>query len=499
MRREASTDAGQTARLALRRRIPPRRVPTRYLGLLMVGLLISLLILRFPSVEALRWGVAFCAGAGLYILAHDCLIMWRRGGVVGRLTINFGIVYWFWLGALESAFAKPPFPTPDRLYPGFSSLVPEQVVAVGLVGVNVFALTAMLGWRFVPQPTRLLRRLADRMDPQPSRWLDLVTLGLALLAWVPQFIAYQGDLGAAVGDMLRMRGGEYVGAEQSAGLFHHLYLLSLFGAALALARIVLQAPGYLVARYVAVALVVPMVYLGAGSRFNFGYLLLPALLILMAPALHTHKWDSRRWTLVAMVVLGGALLLYQGAVRDVGFGGNPATQHASIGIGQTLAAGWVGHDQFGALLIAIDLVENQTGFFREPMAPYFITHFVPQQFWPEKPYPVSWTTFNAAWTQGYGFNVTPSIIGQYYLNWGFFGIVYIGFFIGWLARFTELWFARLTIRWQWMSATVAGFLLAFVFLSFRMFYPLYFAYPLVGCLAYLFLTRKRRWLPLPRR
>ena len=60
-----------------------------------------------------------------------------------------------------------------------------------------------------------------------------------------------------------------------------------------------------------------------------------------------------------------------------------------------------------------------------------------------------------------------------------------------LARFCEAWFSRLQIAQQLLSATVAGLLLAFVFFSFRIYHPMYFAYPLFGYLTYRLVTYRR--------
>ncbi|MBK1620621.1 hypothetical protein CKO42_19750 [Lamprobacter modestohalophilus] len=458
------------------------RLPPSYVPLLGVATIISVVAALTDSMAMVILATWVSVAVGLYVLVGDSLLMWRRGGIVGRLAVNFGIFYWFWLGAWQSAGLDPAFPSPDLLYPGFGALVPPRVVAISLVGVNLFALTAMLGWRHLPQPHRLIARLADRLDPQPANWLDLVALGLASLAWVSVFLAYQGNLVAAVQDLLLMRAGGKTGPSADVGLLHHLHLLGVFGAALGLARIVLKSPGLRWARYLAVGLMFPLLFFGQGSRFNLGYLLLPAMLILMAPARHRLKWSKRRTTVVVFVAVGALLILYQGAIRTVGI---DAARQTNV----DLTAGLYGHDHFGAMMVAVDLADAN-GFYMEPMTPFFITHFIPRQFWPSKPYPQSWLDYNFAWTQGNAFNVTPSITGQYYLNWGYAGVLYIGFFIGWLARFCETWFSRLDIRRQLMSATVAGLLLGFLFLSFRFFYPLYFAYPLFGFLAYRILSRR---------
>jgi hypothetical protein len=181
------------------------------------------------------------------------------------------------------------------------------------------------------------------------------------------------------------------------------------------------------------------------------------------------------------------LVVYQGAIRMSGFGGDSVRPSS---FAQILRDGVEGNDQFGPELIATNVVEEQGHFFMEAMTPFFFTQFIPRDFWPEKPYPVFWQIFNAEWTQGRNLNVTPSITGQYYMNWGYFGVAYIGLYMGWLARLCEEWFLRLQMGRQLLSATAAGLLMAFVFFSFRIYHPMYFAYPLFGYLVYHLVTKR---------
>lgn len=468
-----------------------RRLPAFYLPLLSLATLTSVAAALQGSFDALVLATVLSVAVGVLLVLNDAVIMWRRGSsIVGRLVVNLGVFYWFWVGALPLALADPPFPWLDSIYPGFPFGVPESIVGPTLIGVNLFALGAMLGWRYLPQPRRLIALLADRVDPQPAHWFDWVALGLVLLAWVPLVIAYQGDLSSALYDLMRIRAGGKIGASQDPGLAHHLVLLGSFGATLSLARIALRSSGLFWPRYLAVALMVPILFFGQGSRFNFGYLLIPAGVILLAPSRHRLSWINRRTTVIIIVAIGALLLLYQGAIRNTGYGGG--AEAPSHSFGSTLEKGFYGHDHFSAMLVAVNLVDTGGRFYMEPMAPFFFTHFIPRIIWPNKPYPVSWADYNFAWTQGHQFNVTPSITGQYYLNWGYVGVIYIGFFIGWLARLCETWLIRLDIRHQIMSAAVAGLLMGFMFLSFRFFHPLYFSYPLFGFIAYRLLTRRLR-------
>jgi hypothetical protein len=477
-----------TARL--RSAPPPVLLPPYYVLLPAFAVLLSLLTWLQPRTGLLQVAVLASAGIGGVLLANDALLFWHRGVALGRLTLNLGMFYWLWTGAIERVLSDPPFQTPDPIYPGFRDVVPDSIVATSLLCVNLFALAAQLGWRYMPQPQRVLRALADRLDPLSSRSLDVLAVAMASVAWIPVLIAYDWEWKTALGDLLLMRSAGQVGPTQSVGVEHHLRLIGLFGGAFAVARIVLHVRGIRWLRYLAVAISVPIAYFGDGSRFNFGFMVLPALLILGAPLAGHISWRKRRRMLGLLLVVTLLLVAYQGAVRMTGFGGDSRRPSS---IGQMLRDGVEGHDQFGPLLIAVNVTQEEGHFFTEPMTPFFFTQFVPREFWPGKPDPVAWQTFNDAWTQGGSFNVTPSITGQYYMNWGYFGVVYIGLFIGWLAHFCESWFSRLQMGRQLLSATVAGLLLAFVYFSFRIYHPMYFAYPLFGYLVYRLFTR-----PVPR-
>jgi len=475
-----------------------RQLPWFYMPLLAASTLVSLVVILIDTIGSLQVGVVIGAAVGGGLLARDAIAIWRGEGVVGRVVLNLGVCYWFWQGALDQAFQAPPFPNPGPFYIYFPQTVPTAVVASGLLCVNLFAWMAMVGWRYAPIPIRWLGRLADRRDPAGGALIDAMCAGLALLGWLPTAVAYSGDVAQAMADMMLMRANPEMGATQSVGVLQQVYLLGLFGGALALARVVLRSDGIVWLRYLALTLIFPLAFLSQGSRFNLGFLLLPAAIVLLGrPNFDQVSWKSKRRTAMILITVIIAVIGYQGAVRNFGVGsgrGLEARQAAGAysdpeTMADILEEGHVGHDHFGAMLMAIDLVNVNEGLFLEFSEPFFLTHYIPKAIWPDKPYSQSWSFYNEMVTQGASLNVTPSIIGQYYLNWGYFGVVYIGIFMGWLARFCEKWLSRLDFRLQLMSATVAGLLLGFLFLSFRFLHPLYFAFPLFGYLAYRLMSR----------
>ena len=367
-----------------------------------------------------------------------------------------------------------------------------HIVGIGLVCVNLFAAASNLAWSWVPHPRRWVARLASREDRRPQWLLEWAGLLLAVGAWVPTVIAWGGDVSAAIAGLQAMRSTDGPGPSTDPGLLQHLYLLGLCAGAASLARISLRRQHSLLVNMATVGLMLPLAALGASSRFNFGFLLLPAMLVLIVRGSSGPHWHRDRKWLLAIGCAGALALLIQGSSRNSGLSTWIDDVAGTGKVVKGLNAGAFGHEHFGAMLMAIDLVTDRNPLFMEPMTPFFATHFVPRSVWPDKPYPKSWTYYNGTVTAGNAFNVTPSITGQYYMNWGFAGVLWIGLFMGWVARVSEDWLYSLRIEDQMASATVGGLLLAFVFLSFRFFYPLYFAYPLFGYILYLALSTRPR-------
>jgi hypothetical protein len=148
--------------------------------------------------------------------------------------------------------------------------------------------------------------------------------------------------------------------------------------------------------------------------------------------------------------------------------------------------------QFTAQLFAQHLVPHEHPYFRELVEPYFISHWIPRQFWPDKPTMESWAYYNDSYAQGAAYNVTPSVIGQFHLNWGFPGVIFIGAWLGFLGFIADRVLLSLNPDRQRAMFVVVGMFYAFIISSFRFYSPIYFSYFIFGLLAMLLLTRRQR-------
>ena len=103
----------------------------------------------------------------------------------------------------------------------------------------------------------------------------------------------------------------------------------------------------------------------------------------------------------------------------------------------------------------------------------------------------SWTYYNDSYVQGHNFNVTPSIIGQFHLNWGLPGVMFIGAWLGLLTFLADRLLLQLDSDRQRAMFVVVGMFYAFIISSFRFYSPIYFSYFCFGLLAMFLLTRRR--------
>jgi len=149
--------------------------------------------------------------------------------------------------------------------------------------------------------------------------------------------------------------------------------------------------------------------------------------------------------------------------------------------------------EFPALLLSESLVPTQHDFFLEPTPVYFITHWIPRRYWSAKPVEKVGQYYNNVVTGGDPiWNVTPSIIGQFYMNCGLIGLCAIGCFLGIVCRITDNTFAGLTLYGHQAAAVCVATLYVFVINSLRYFAPFYIVYSVMAFIGMGILTRGMR-------
>jgi hypothetical protein len=194
----------------------------------------------------------------------------------------------------------------------------------------------------------------------------------------------------------------------------------------------------------------------------------------------TTKW--RRYVFVG-VVIAGLFMQLQFSIRYYGWKTLTTEKEIEL-VPSDLKIG----GQFDALLLCLHTVPDLHEQFQELITPYYVIQFVPRQWWPEKPTQAAWEFYNAAYTAGSASNVTPSIIGQYYMNWGVIGVMMSGLWIGYMVQFADKMYLYLTLTGKSTLCLLVGLFYASILLIFRHENPMYFMYMQIAILIYLVLT-----------
>lgn len=148
------------------------------------------------------------------------------------------------------------------------------------------------------------------------------------------------------------------------------------------------------------------------------------------------------------------------------------------------------NDFFTETAIAID-VRERIGFdLHEIPLVFFAANVVPRSLWPNKPMPQTLWYYSLdrrnadIWKQGG--NALPSVVGQYYMNWGWLGVVWGGMLFGLLS------FCFNMILWKYFyrieSVLVGTMGAAFLFASFRFFGP-GFHYPVLALVVMIYASK----------
>lgn len=399
--------------------------------------------------------------------------------VIGKVCLVGGVFIFYWVEALSLSFQRNPFSIAEG-FPINESQFDQGLIVQALIYITVFQLLLFVGYSIRPGIARVVH-VASRVD---SLSFDRSIMGLllALCAVMPLLIYYEFDYDKIIAALLASRSATDFDAPE-AGLSQHLALFGLYGAALFFVY-ALKTNTWRRFWWLLLGVIAAIPFVSGGTRHLWLYISLPSVLIV----LRGFKGQLNTYRLLGPVAVVFVVLLVaqaQFVYRTVGWTevGNVAPEELTT-INNT--------GQFTAQLFAQHLVPNEHPYFRELVEPYFISHWIPRQIWPNKPTMESWSYYNDSYAQGAAYNVTPSVIGQFHLNWGFPGVICIGAWLGFLSFIADRVLLSLNPDRQRAMFVVVGMFYAFIISSFRFYSPIYFSYFIFGLLAMLLLTRRQR-------
>lgn len=416
-----------------------------------------------------------------------------KSKVLGKVLLAFGTLGFFWAEGLSVAHREVPFSVPAALV-GLDLQYRIETIQLGLMYVALFQLMLFVGYAIRPRARRLMQTVEGREDVRSVR-ASILRYGFVLAFIGPLLLSVSFDIRAATDALIAGRVAA-TGAEASpyrdVGLLNLVTFFGLFGASLLLAEALLYRSLTRVQKLVVAFLVIVPVILG-GIRHLWLFIAVPVVLL----AIRKSRKKVRPGQVVAWILFGLMMMVVvqlQYQLRSPGWRGI-----SDVGAEAILETGITA--QFDAMLVAEEFVPERHAYFLEPAEPYFVIHWIPRRFWPDKPIMESWLYYNDEYTQGATtYNVTPSIIGQFHINFGVLGVVYAGVFLGFLSALADRAMLKVDPMKQRAMAIAIGFFYAFIFSSFRFYSPFYFtyfAYAWIGMLLVTFKVRRRQTAEAP--
>jgi hypothetical protein len=402
-----------------------------------------------------------------------------KTGCIGKFCLVAGVFVFYWIDALALSLQRYPFAVPEH-FPYNATQFEQSLIHQALFYVSVFQLLLLIGYSIRPRLDRPVKFLAARVDSL-SFDRTLVAFLLITCSFTPLVVYYNFDIVKIAGALLASRSGiDFESPEP--GLAQHVALFGIYGASLGFVY-ALKAATWRRIWWLVLAVMAALPFVLSGTRHIWLYISLPSVLIVLRgfKGRLSHKRVVGLTTIALVVLLvAQAQFLY----RSVGWSGVPDVSTEELSQINT-------NGHLTALLFAEYLVPAQHSYFRELAEPYFIIHWVPRQIWPDKPIMESWAYYNDSYVQGANFNVTPSVIGQFHLNWGLPGVIFIGAWLGFLTLMADRLLLLLDSGRQRAMFVVLGMFYAFIISSFRIYSPVYFSYFCFGLIAMFLLTRRR--------
>jgi hypothetical protein len=455
---------------------PPRVTATQWI-LASVPVLIAAVAYDTTSYSALAilaQVLSVLSLALLIVVAKEAL----RTRAIGKAVLIGGAFLFYWAEALALSVQPEPFSIPAGFPINEAQFEPE-LITKALVYIAVFQLLLLVGYSIRPRLANAIGYFTSRIDSLSfDKWL-IGTL-LILCAIVPLLIFYDFDADKLINALLASRSSTDFEAPEP-GLAQHLALFGMYGAALFFVY-AMKNNTWRRFWWLFLGAIVALPFVMGGTRHIWLYISLPSVLVV----LHGFKGrlDTRR--IVGLAAAGLVVLVVaqmQFAYRSVGWkevGNTPTEDFAQLN----------NNGQLTALLFAEHLVPNEHKYFMEMAEPYFLIHWIPRQVWTNKPVMESWAFYNERYVQGAAFNVTPSVIGQFHINWGLPGVIFIAAWLGFLTYLADRILLGLDSDRQRAMFVVAGMFYAFIISSFRFYSPIYFSYFLFGFIAMFVLTRR---------
>jgi oligosaccharide repeat unit polymerase len=384
-------------------------------------LLTGLLATLCESHDAMRILLVLnlCGNVCLLLTSARSILRTHR---IGWLILLSAYTAMFYFEGVLLAFGTPSFAGSPATRIGQYS---NEAIRRGLLCLGIFQAAFILSWS---GPAPVFRSLARRRLLTPRA----VLYPLCLCGYIP-LIAIRGlDLNALFRELLNARTVRFSGDYSEAGWLQYTSALAFYPSACLLAKCFC---GKGARRWadLGMGVIGSVPCLASGSRHMLLFVLGPVALVWFYAKVRRFRFRTVLGG-VALIIIVLLILQLQYAVRYKGWDAVADVGAADFGLGRAST-------MFETLLFATSMVPEVHRFYMEPMTPFFITHWIPRKLWPGKPESRSYVGISQAWTGTPDltrYNVPPSIVGQYYINWSYAGVLVIGCWMGLLTKVLDL-------------------------------------------------------------
>lgn len=446
-------------------------------SLLFLFLILSFLGLIFDSFVYYKYIIIFGAISLVYTTIHHVKNLVKYQVDLGISVFLLGTLFWFFKEIFTMATSKILFQNYADYAPFFSKQIPINIFEISLLMLACFNFFTYFFWDIL-RKVKINKTIFYIGNLSKVKFVvDVYVLFFSIVGWIP-FSRQFGGIQQSITKLLLFRAAE-IKVEPS--LANYLPILSIMASSFALFRLITNHSKFKSLSIVAFISGGLIAFL-SGTRFKIVFLMLPSILAILAiqSKRFTLKKKITVLSLVSFILLG--VTFYQIINRNV-------TNKEFID--NSIASSAHGGDHFTALTHAVFISKELDSYFYQPMISLFASDLIPRMFWSNKPSSLFWEYYNERLAEAG--NLTPSILGQYYLNWGFLGVFIVAFNFGLWCRFTEyltdLYRSQKNIYHLWLAVST----ITFVFLSFRVYSLNYFFYIIIATFFSWFFTKRQRF------
>jgi oligosaccharide repeat unit polymerase len=386
----------------------------------------------------------------------------KRDGFVLPLFLLSNI-FWFLFEIFSISFLQGDIAFFDftTYSPYYRQIIPIDVLTeaiFSIVSFNFF--TTLVFYLFKRKRTRLVS--SNKLGGYSHIIIDSFLFIFSLSGWYT-FFTNAKSFGLMLSNLLLFRSAEY---DIEPGFSNYLPILSIVASSLLLYRLIFIKKGNKSIKILGFLLGAILVVF-SGTRFKLIYLILPSLITIIFSNKDIISKNFKRKMLIFFTTSLVLISSYQIINRYDSNDSNDFDTTKSIS----------GSGHFLAFCHAIEISKDLNNYFNQTMLSLFVSDMVPRFIWADKPKSEFWEYYNKK--LAIAGNVTPSFLGQYYLNWGIIGCFIIAFNFGIWLVIVDNYYKDYLINSNHFSLFFSAFLFCFLFLSFRVYSLNYFFYVVI--------------------